>query len=406
MRIAYIAPYNGPSLVKRRPIVINRSLAGTTKIELIAKLLRKASHQVEIISQGEVVKSELRFYPSFQETNLFHPNIPISYSSALPIRFLNGFWSSLLTVQRFKRRHKACPYDVVIIYNLKSAQLACANYAIRRLGLPVILEYEDDVFVDVGGEAIKGFRTRRHFSAYTKALKAISGCIAVSPHLLSQVSSEIPRLLLRGVVDDDIVRVGGQTGVQKMNWVLFSGTHTRSKGIEQLIKAWKILELEDWELHITGYGETTVALKRMSEETRGIVFHDLVDREELVRLLCSARICVNPHDLSQTPGNVFAFKIIEYLAAGAHVVTTPMGTLGKELEKGITYMPDNSPDTIAATLERVIRTRRWEQTAADYVCENHGPTVVSRSLDELVRQVVNKYGSHRQLGTRSCEGMG
>jgi glycosyltransferase involved in cell wall biosynthesis len=388
MRIAYIAPYHGPTLLKRRPIIINRSLAGATKIELIAKLLRAASHEVEIISQGEVVQLELRFYPSFHEPELFDPEIPVWYSSALPIRFLNGGWSSIFTLREFKKRHQTAPYDLVIVYNMKGAQLACAGYA-RSCGVPVILEYEDDVFVDVGGEAIKGFRSTEHSSIFSKALKTFSGCIAVSPHLLSQVSSDVPGLLLRGVVGDDIVSASRASGVQKQNWVLFSGTHRKSKGVEQLLQAWKLLARPDWELHITGYGETTETLKQMAQERPGIVFHGLVEREEFVRLLCLARICINPHDVSQTPGNVFAFKIIEYLASGAHVVTTPMGALEKEVEEGITYLPDNSPETIAVHLRQVIEAGGWKQNAAKYVCETYGSVTVSKSLDRLISQVLH-----------------
>jgi glycosyltransferase involved in cell wall biosynthesis len=112
-----------------------------------------------------------------------------------------------------------------------------------------------------------------------------------------------------------------------------------------------------------------------------------VSRDELVRLMCSARICINPHAVSETPGNVFAFKIVEYLAAGAHVITTPMGALEQELEAGITYMPDNSPETIAATLRRVIRERRYERTALGAARQTYGPVAVSRLLDTLLTQV-------------------
>ena len=35
MRIAYVAPYQGPTLVNRRPIVRNRSMSNRVKIELI-----------------------------------------------------------------------------------------------------------------------------------------------------------------------------------------------------------------------------------------------------------------------------------------------------------------------------------------------------------------------------------
>src|SRR5262245_23183835 len=102
MRIAYVTPYQGPTLVKRRPIVRNRSVSNKIKIELIATLLRASSHDVEIISQGEVIEPALTFYPGFSEEERFHPEIPIYYGSVLPIRRLNGFWSDGSTLRILK----------------------------------------------------------------------------------------------------------------------------------------------------------------------------------------------------------------------------------------------------------------------------------------------------------------
>src|SRR5687768_6056794 len=65
MRIAYIAPYQGPELLKRRPIVHNLALAGNVKVELIAELLRRGNHQVDVISQGAVVVQRFQFYGGF-----------------------------------------------------------------------------------------------------------------------------------------------------------------------------------------------------------------------------------------------------------------------------------------------------------------------------------------------------
>ena len=108
----------------------------------------------------------------------------------------------------------------------------------------------------------------------------------------------------------------------------------------------------------------------------------------MVRVICSAKIRINPHAVSQTPGNVFAFKIIEYLAAGAHVITTPMGALEREIDFGITYMPDNKAETIAATLKQVIEVRCYERTAGPAVRQTYGPEAVSRSLDKLLNNVM------------------
>src|SRR2546425_138210 len=375
MRIASVAPYQGPTLLKRRPIVRNRSMSNAVKIELIASLLRASRHDVEIISQGEVVESACTFYPAFSEQERFHPQVPIHYGSVLPVRRLNGLWSNHRTLQLLKECHRANPYDVVILFNLKGPQVTCANYAIRHLGLPVILEYEDDRFVNVLGEAIGGIGLRRDLRTSRRLLRTVSGCMAVSPHLLSQLPPEIPKLLLRGVVGPDLVEAAGNPGEEKQNRVLFSGTHIASNGVAELIEGWRNVRRPDWELHITGYGQQTESLRQIARDAQGIVFHGLVSRPDLVRLMCSARICMNPHQVSRTPGNVFAFKIIEYLAAGGHVITTPMGAIERELEAGITYMPDNSPNRIAETLRQVIEHRGYERTAMDAAQRLYGSEI-------------------------------
>ena len=130
----------------------------------------------------------------------------------------------------------------------------------------------------------------------------------------------------------------------------------------------------------------------MARGDDSIVFHGMLDRAQNAALLSTALIGINPHDVSSTPGNVFAFKIIEYLAAGAHVVTTPMGDLEAELEYGITYIPDNSIETIALALKKVIHERIYERTATRPAGDTYGPVAVELALDRLVRKVLQQSG--------------
>jgi glycosyltransferase involved in cell wall biosynthesis len=386
MRIAYIAPYQGPGLLKSRPTLLNLGLAANVKMELVAELLQRSGNRVEILSQGEVVERNFKFYPAFSEAKPVETTASVHYASALPVRFVNGLWSALWTLSLFQRQHRSLSYDIVIIYNLKLPQVICALYAMRR-GLPVILEYEDDALVDVAGKGGAGATGSRFLRLTKKVLHSVSGCIGVSPHILTRVPAGIPRMLLRGVVSENILHMSKGRNDPRKNWVVFSGTHYRTKGLEPLMKAWEMMNLPDWELHIAGHGEKTDILKKMSEHNKSIVFHGLLNREENAKLLTTAMIGMNPHDLSATPGNVFAFKIIEYLAAGTHVITTPMGSLEKELEAGVTYMADNSPETIASTIRRVIEQREYKRTAAEAAQRIYGPAAVTHSLERLLNQV-------------------
>ena len=337
MRIAYIAPYQGPELLRQRPVVTNLALAANLKIELIAELLESKHHDVEILSQGEAGERHFKLYPAFRE--LSKSEVPIHYSSALPIRFVNGFWSTWQMLRLFRKRHRQAPFDLVVIYNFKEPQTLAALYAIRRLRLPVILEYEDDRLVEVDGRPEEGMRSAFDRRLVGLVINSIAGCIGVSPHLLSQAPPHVPQVLLRGVISPDILRMSDDPSIERNKWVVFSGTHFRSKGLSQLIAGWKLAQPPGWQLHIAGYGELTTQLQESAAGDDTIVFHGLVDRRQNARLLRQSAIGINPHELSHTPGNVFAFKIIEYLAAGTHVITTPMGGTGARARSGSDLHP-------------------------------------------------------------------
>jgi len=385
MRIAYIAPYQGPSVLRQRPIVRNRSLATTTKVELVTSLLRSNGHEVEVFSQGEVIENSFHFYPGFAEKELFDPSVPVSYSSSWPIKRMNEFWSCFTLKKLFSARHRASPFDLVIIWNLKRSQIVCARQALDAFGIPAILEYEDDAFHSLEGTQASHYGWQLRFAQ--EFLAHVPGCMACSPHLLSQLPSNIPKLLLRGVVGRDLEAAR----VEKCNRVLFSGSHHKQYGIPALVAAWKQLALPDWELHITGEGPETATFRKLAEGNPGIHFHGLVSRADLVKLMASAKICINPHDTSKTPGNVFAFKIVEYLAAGAHVLTTPMGKLEKELEEGITYMPDNTATAIAATLQQVIQEKLYQRTATQQVLGVYGPVASAKMLEDFIQKSIAEY---------------
>lgn len=392
MRIAYIANYQGPTLAARRPIVGNLSMSNRVKIELIATLLRRQSHEVVVISPGEPGEPRFELFPAFSEPVRFDPKIPVEYASALPVRRVAAAWSVLGTLRILRKAHREKPFDLLVIFNMKWPQLAAAAYAKRRLRVPVVLEYEDDAFTSVHEERSSPLN-EPHKTACRRTMAEVSGCIAVSPYLLSQMPAAIPSIVLRGVVAEDIVEAEHQSRGTKQNWVAFAGTHIESNGVAQLIEAWKQLAMAGWELHITGQGHLTPTLRAQASSVPSIKFHGLVSREELVSILTSARICINPHKVSDTPGVVFAFKIIEYLAAGAHVITTPMGDLQSGLENGVTYLADNAPASIAATLRNVIERRGYERTAASQAHQAYGPAAVSGALDRVALDAVAAYQS-------------
>ena len=87
------------------------------------------------------------------------------------------------------------------------------------------------------------------------------------------------------------------------------------------------------------------------------------------------------------------------MAAGAHVIATPMGTLEKEIEDGLTYLPSNDPQAIAATIQEVVQERRWERNVATLVWKT-GPVAVAAAIDKLLQRARISSGQHALLAHR------
>ena len=121
MRIAYVANYQGPALVEQRPIVRNLSMSNRVKIELVATLLHRESRR-DGRFQGEVVDHRLTLYPRLTEPVRFHEQIPVECASCLPVKRLNGAWSSL-TVRLLRSLHRRDPFDLVVVFNFNGRRL-------------------------------------------------------------------------------------------------------------------------------------------------------------------------------------------------------------------------------------------------------------------------------------------
>jgi glycosyltransferase involved in cell wall biosynthesis len=278
-----------------------------------------------------------------------------------------------------------------MIYNLKTPQVACADYAIRKLGIPVVLEYEDDYFSKIYGTSnsrISRLRGPSQAHGVRRLLSSVSGCLAGSAELLSQVPSGIPKLLLPGVVGDAIPNSTRGSDYQRQNWVIFSGTHSPFQGLEQLIRAWRLVNLPNWQLHIAGKGELTPKLQEIAQGDPTIVFRGVLNRKQNMEFLSLGKLTVVAYEVSTTIG--FSFKTLECLGSGIHVITTPLTaleTLEPELKAGLTYIPDNNPATIAASLKKVIGERIYERTVQAETLRIYGPAPVARSLEAFLNQV-------------------
>jgi glycosyltransferase involved in cell wall biosynthesis len=349
MNIAYLANFQGADLISRRRVLRNRALAGSQKIATLADLLTRCGCTVHVFSLGAVAERSLKLYPGFVGKIPGPNNVPVSYHLEWDVPLLGrmvGVIDLVRSVRRFNREKKV---DAVLLYNCGLPEAVAARALSSAAQVPIVLEYEDDVFRGPDGR-----RTWRQFIQSLGMLlikRALKGVVAVSPELENQIRLS-NSYVLRGVLSDDIGSVQPLPNATKAVSFLFAGSIQASKGVEALCRAFVQLNIPGSSLNILGDGPLLRSLKAAFKDSPQIRFHGFVERSRLIEFFNDAHILVNPHCIAGQIGSVFPFKLIEYIGTGRPVVSTPMAPLDGPIASGILYSRSDSVDDLAEAMTR------------------------------------------------------
>lgn len=136
--------------------------------------------------------------------------------------------------------------------------------------------------------------------------------------------------------------------------ILYTGTLASAFGIRDLLKAFRLADLEGVELHICGSGETADEIRQMAKEESRIIFHGLVDASEARRMQMEADLLVNPRTSSgEYTRFSFPSKILEYMLTGKPVVMHALPGIPKEYLKAAFIPQNESPQALAEEFKRI-----------------------------------------------------
>jgi len=217
-------------------------------------------------------------------------------------------------------------FDVVLGAFLFPDAWAAGQLALL-LGLPYVVKaHGTDVNVTAASAAIRPLIRR--------ALSGASAAIAVSrpmldalvllgacPDRVTLVPNGVDRELFQ---PQDRIHARRSLGLPERGKVLlFVGRLEREKGVDELVRAFRLLTAESTEcvsLVIVGDGSLGERLARQSNDVRGLVLAGARTPADVARYLAAADVLVLPSWAEGTP-NV----ILEALAAGRPIVATHVG---------------------------------------------------------------------------------
>jgi len=198
--------------------------------------------------------------------------------------------------------------------------------------------------------------------------------------------------------DDSVLRPCSQRETNGQFLVHFHGEFAPFHGVDQIIRAAKILEEDGVHFRIIGRGQTYDDNRRLAEQlnARNITFIDRVPYEELPRYMCEAHVCLgifgdNPRALQELTN-----KVIEALAVGRALVTVrsePVSELLEDGQSAVLVEPGN-PAAIAAAIRRLKSDEQLRQRIAANGHEVYqrfcSLTVFSARLAQIIEGMLNR----------------
>ncbi len=382
--VVLVAPYS-PEL----PML---NLGASKKIQLIARLLDRLGFQIHYVDSAhphERLVGEIHGEPARIEDTDVTLWRPFCLPSRKAGKLLNIFGSGLL----FGRLAALKP-DLVWVYNSYAFEARLGLHLQRVTGARLVFELEDLPLSRGRGLNPKPFLDQRYFAPLLAHADLVT---FVNDVLLNRHRGEVrqgllfPSILQQALVDHPLperfVRLPRRVGY-------FGGLEV-DKGVGMLLQLPAQMP-PDWTLVITGVGTLTPDLQALGKRYPGQVeFHGGVSHARVRELMMGCDAILNPHaSIAGMHDGVFPFKVCEALATGALLISTPLPSIGLDLDSCVLYFDGTAPG-LAQALTQATAHHAQRQDAIlrvrDQVCAQYGENQVLAQLKAAIDGLLSQH---------------
>jgi len=313
-----------------------------------------------------------------------------------PLPYINHITKSIHIASAVRRKINKKKYDLVIAYLVHTPYLQGIKRAKRMApSIKTILicpDLPDMMDLSLHEKPIKQLLKRMDGTILCGLYRYVDAYILFTEYMQERLPIEKkPYLVLEGVASIDDLDI---KPVARQKAIMHAGTLHKNIGIEETLSAMQLLPDEDIELWILGDGELRGVIQQAQKKDNRIKFFGFVDRtmlfeyEKKAAVLISAR---NPED--RYTRYSFPSKTFEYLYSGTPFLTTQLVGTPKEYDEYCYRLSDNTPESIAAGIQRILQETAASQTekmnqARQFVEAKKNKYVQAKRLKDFVESIL------------------
>jgi len=390
MRLAFLAPYPVSTLAPHIEVVGDASNEhpATWIPELIGSLVQFTDHELHLLTYSDLVG-----YDQFAKIDQVH--FHILKRPRMKYRLASFF---MLDRAKFGARLRTIEPDIVHGHGTDSTY----GYVTTRCGFPYIITIQG-----ILSQILPTWKDRGVVDRMVSQLllgcekktieegKAFIANTAYVEEFVKESNRQAEIYTIENVVQDIYFQANGQS-FAATDYILFIGTISKSKGVEDLIRAFYAVKSAkpDLKLKIIGYGdeeyfrEVIVPLISSFDLTGSIEFCGKRPAAYIAKMLEQALCLVVPSHVEQAPQ-----AIAEAMAVGVPVVATSVGGIPDMLEDGVTGVlcPAKCDRDLAEKILLLANDRelcvKMGRSAKSVAAERYNSHRVALKLDAAYRRV-------------------
>jgi hypothetical protein len=354
--IVVVAPY---SPVGR---AVNAHLGASRKLETVISILSRLDSELVLVNSAHNETEPAPLAVSNAQiagVSIIEITPPVSNNRTI------GKLKNVLNVDVvFEEVRKLGRPNLVWLYNGYAFEMRFALAARRKLGVPLVLEFEDWHFSRSRGLNPKPMVD---FLIWRKAARHITTAFAVNMFLASRMQPFVNDVqMLPGVVPSVLPRIANSNPPFSSNDghinVGYFGGLSVEKGADITLEISKALP-PGYTLHVCGTGPLEPRFIEQSQQApEQLQYYGPVDDTTLYRIIAKCDVILNPHrSISKMDNGVFPFKVIEAVASARLLVSTELPSNGiDELMEGVHFVEHSVSAFYEAVLSSRERYLRYE----------------------------------------------
>jgi len=327
MNILYVAGYTSPAFQSINNDNKTTNLGGMRKIELMCSILVNSGHNVTVLSSTMFGKSSLGIRHYHSECKQFDngKSVRFEYPAVFMLRTFGGLINCLRSKSIASTLLKDFIPDLAIIYNTYLFESLVTMELVNR-NIPIILEIEDLPLARYRG--VFNIKPRLDQMCWDWMLRNTSAFTAVNQPIFNMLPSDKPKILLPGIIDQDLIECSKLRSKPFCNDVKilgYFGALSHDKGVSILLELVPQLN-SSWQLIVTGSGPLSTKFEELSKAYPDrMIFLGNVDKKIMYETMCSCDcLLIPPENITNQGEGVFPFKTFEYVVSGAHIISVKL----------------------------------------------------------------------------------